>query len=163
MGKEILLLRGLPGVGKTTTSTLLRERRPPAVRVSNDSVRYMAMPRDFSALTIEASELACIDLAASYAGSGFLPVIDGVFNDPGFLDAQTARLASAGHTLKVFTLWASLDELLIRNYSRHPFDQMDSQRVADLYAGFSSYGVEINIHEKEPEEVADGIMLMLTR
>lgn len=55
-----------------------------------------------------------------------------------------------------------MPRLLVRNFSRHPFDQMDSQRVADLHAGFSSYGTQINIHEKEPEEVADSIMLMLT-
>ena len=59
-----ILLRGLPGSGKTTTAALLRDALSPSVRVSDDSVRYMAHPRDFTALTLEASERACIKLVS---------------------------------------------------------------------------------------------------
>lgn len=44
MSSFALLLRGLPNSGKTTTAALLRNALKPSVRISNDSVRYMAQP-----------------------------------------------------------------------------------------------------------------------
>lgn len=157
-----LLLRGLPGAGKTTTAVLLRDTLVPSVRVNNDSVRYMAMPRDFTAFTITASEVACMDLALAYLDGGFTPVIDGVFNDLDFLEVQRLRFLRKGFRLVTITLRGSLEDLLSRNAVRDPLSRMEDDRVRELYAGFRVSGIDLGIGGKQPEEVVDDVMALLT-
>ncbi|WEH36594.1 histidine phosphatase family protein [Streptomyces sp. AM 4-1-1] len=161
MNRIALLLRGLPNSGKTTTAALLRNKLTPAVRISNDSVRYMAQPRDFSAFTIEASELGCLDLAISYLDSGFTPVIDGVFEDTDFLDAQQLRFRRKGLRLVTVTLTGGLDDLMDRNSSRDPLARMDEDRMRELHAQFRPGGLLLDIDGKQPEEVADDVLDLL--
>ena len=211
-----ILLRGLPGSGKTTTAALLRDALSPSVRVSDDSVRYMAHPRDFTALTLEASERACIKLvsraghslsvfrsrirrlasftsltvrpgsvslgclamhpprnrlplmnlrhttlALSYCDSGFLPIIDGVFMDAGFLIHQVLRFRRYGYQLIVISLVADISDLINRNLSRDPFAQMDEKRIRELHSTFSPVGFPLGIRDKLPEEVRDDILTIV--
>ena len=161
MNGTALLLRGLPGSGKTTTAALLRNALVPSVRVSNDSVRYMAQPRDFSEFTLQASELACMDLAISYLDSGFTPVVDGVFDDVRFLDAQHLRFRRRGLRLVTVTLRASLEDLLARNAARDPLSRMPESRIRQLYEEFEVSGIALDIEGKQPEEVADDVLDLL--
>ncbi|MEV0265452.1 histidine phosphatase family protein [Streptomyces sp. NPDC050617] len=156
-----LLLRGLPGTGKTTTAALLRDTLVPSVRVSNDSVRYMAQPRDFSDFTLKASEAACVDLAVSYLDSGFTPVIDGVYEDVEFLAAQELRLRRKGLRLVTITLRATVEDLLIRNGARDPLARMEESRIRELHASFQSFGTVLDVGDKQPEEVADDVQDLL--
>ncbi|GAA2640372.1 histidine phosphatase family protein [Streptomyces axinellae] len=156
-----LLLRGLPNSGKTTTAALLRDRLVPSVRVSNDSVRYMAQPRDFSDFTLVASELGCLDLAASYLDSGFVPVIDGVFEDIDFLSAQELRFRRKGMRLVTITLEGSLGDLLDRNAARAELARMDEDRMRELHGQFRPSGITLSIDGKQPEEVADDVLDLL--
>ncbi|MEU4766575.1 histidine phosphatase family protein [Actinosynnema sp. NPDC023794] len=159
MGRRFaVLIRGLPGTGKTTTAALLRDALPPSVRVSNDSVRYMAHPRDFTAFTLEASELACLDLALSYCDSGFLPVVDGVFEDVDFLASQALRFERRGYQLITISLAADVADLLHRNALRDPFQRMDEARIRRLHAAFRPVGVALEIRGKLPEEVCDDVL-----
>ncbi|MYU51722.1 MULTISPECIES: histidine phosphatase family protein [Streptomyces] len=161
MNRIALLLRGLPGSGKTTTAALLRDSLVPAVRISNDSVRYMARPRDFSDFTLVASELGCLDLALSYLDSGFTPVIDGVFEDVDFLAAQELRFRRKGMRLVTITLDGTLTDLLDRNNARDPLARMDEDRVRELHRQFRPAGLLLGIHDKQPEEVADDVLDLL--
>ncbi|WP_102924727.1 histidine phosphatase family protein [Streptomyces noursei] len=161
MNRIALLLRGLPGSGKTTTAALLRDSLVPAVRISNDSVRYMARPRDFSDFTLVASELGCLDLALSYLDSGFTPVIDGVFEDVDFLAAQQLRFQRKGMRLVTITLEGPLADLLDRNNARDPLARMDEDRVRELHRQFRPAGLLLGIHDKQPEEVADDVLDLL--
>ncbi|WP_173019452.1 histidine phosphatase family protein [Streptomyces alkaliphilus] len=158
MKNVALLLRGLPNSGKTTTAALLRNRLAPAVRVSNDSVRYMAQPRDFREFTIEASEVGCLDLAISYVESGFTAVIDGVFEDVEFLDAQELRFDRKGMELVIVTLVGGLSDLLDRNTARDPLARMDEDRMRELHESFRPRGLLLDIDGKQPEEVADDVL-----
>ncbi|MER5266374.1 histidine phosphatase family protein [Actinosynnema sp. NPDC002837] len=153
-----VLIRGLPGTGKTTTAALLRDALPPSVRVSNDSVRYMAHPRDFTAFTLGASELACLDLALSYCDSGFLPVVDGVFEDVDFLAGQALRFERRGYQLITISLTADVADLLHRNLLRDPLQRMDEARIHQLHSAFRPVGVPLEIRGKLPEEVCDDVL-----
>ncbi len=153
-----VLVRGLPGTGKTTTAALLRDALNPAVRISNDSVRYMAQPRDFSTFTLEASERACFDLALSYCDSGFLPVIDGVFEDTDLLESQALRFERHGYKLITISLVASLGDLTERNNLRDPLQRMGDDRLAELHGSFQVVGYPLQIRTKLPEEVADDVL-----
>ncbi|MGW4250393.1 histidine phosphatase family protein [Streptomyces californicus] len=161
MSSFALLLRGLPNSGKTTTAALLRNALKPSVRISNDSVRYMAQPRDFSDFTLVASELGCLDLASSYLESGFVPVIDGVFEDVDFLSAQKLRFHRKGMRLIVITLEGSLSDLLDRNASRDPLARMEEDRMRELHAQFRPSGIVLSLDGKQPEEVADDVLDLL--
>jgi predicted kinase len=77
----VILVRGLPGVGKSTVADMLRARLAPAVRVNEDTIRYLALPRDFTDVTVIRAQFACADLAKSYALSGAAAIIDGVMAD----------------------------------------------------------------------------------
>lgn len=153
-----VLIRGLPGTGKTTTAALLRDALNPAVRVSNDSVRYMAQPRDFTAFTLEASERACFDLALSYCDSGFLPILDGVFEDVDVLESEELRFARRGCKLITVSLTADMSDLTERNNLRNPLQRMDESRIEELHANFHTTGYALAIHGKMPEEVCDDIL-----
>lgn len=157
MGRTILL-RGLPGSGKTTTAALVRDVVAPSVRVSNDSVRYMAQPRDFPDHSIGASERACLDLAASYADSGFVAVVDGVFADIALLEAERERFRRRGLELVVVTLCASVEDLLERNRARDELARMSESRIRSLHAEFVASGIELEITDKQPEEVASDVL-----
>lgn len=158
-----VLIRGLPGTGKSTTAALLRDALPPSVRVSNDSVRYMAQPRDFTAFTLEASERACIDLALSYDDSGFLPILDGVYEDTDFLAAQALRFERRGCQLITISLAAELDDLLERDLARDPLQRMDEDRLRELHSGYVMAGVPLTIRGKLPEEVCDDVLDIIER
>ncbi|WJK33728.1 histidine phosphatase family protein [Solwaraspora sp. WMMA2065] len=153
-----LLLRGLPGTGKTTTAALLRNALNPAVRVSNDSVRYMAQPRDFAAFTLDASERACFDLALSYHDSGFTPIVDGVFEDVETLISEELRFARRGCKLVIVSFTAEMSDLIERNDLRHPLQRMDESRLAKLQASFRNAGYALSIGGKMPEEVCEDVL-----
>ena len=153
-----VLIRGLPGTGKTTTAALLRDALNPAVRVSNDSVRYMAQPRDFTTFTLEASERACLDLAISYCDSGFLTILDGVYEDTEFLESQALRFDRRGYKLITISLTAEMVDLVERNNLRHSLQRMDEARLQQLYSSYQIVGYSLPIRGKLPEEVCDDIL-----
>jgi probable phosphoglycerate mutase len=118
----------------------------------------MAHPRDFTAFTLEASENACMDLALSYCESGFLSIVDGVFEDVEFLAGQALRFERRGHQLITISLAADVEDLLHRNEFRDPLQRMDVDRIHQLHSVFRPFGLSLGIRGKLPEEVCDDIL-----
>lgn len=118
----------------------------------------MAHPRDFTAFTLEASELACLDLALSYCDSGFVPIVDGVFEDIDFLASQALRFERRGYRLVLVSLIADVADLLHRNLLRDPLQRMDEDRIHQLHAAFQPVGTPLSIQGKLPEEVCDDVL-----
>lgn len=155
---KVVLLRGLPGIGKTTVAAILRERMVPAVRVSVDTVRYFAAPRDLSEETIEAAERAASALAMSYANDGFTVFVEGVFANVDTLAEIVGQLNAVGVEVSVVTLSGSLDDALARNSARHPNIQLDPERIRFLHAQFDdTHGHVIDTSERVAEEIAEFI------
>jgi probable phosphoglycerate mutase len=155
---RVVLLRGLPGIGKTTVAAILRERMVPSVRVSVDTIRYFAVPRDLNEETIEAAERAASALAMSYANDGFTVFVEGVFANVDTVGAITSELAAGGVEASVVTLSGSLDDALARNSARNPNIQLDPERIRFLHAQFDdTHGHVIDTSERVAEEVAEFI------
>ena len=154
----IILLRGVPGTGKTTTSALIRDRLIPAVRVCNDDIRYLAAPRDFSAFSLGTSEEACFALASTYAHNGLTPVIDGVFEDIEMLKAWAQSLSREGIKLYVVSLRCNTNDLISRNRSRPVLARMNEKHIIGLNSRFKLFGIVIDIDNHTPEEVASDVL-----
>jgi probable phosphoglycerate mutase len=149
-------LRGLPGIGKTTVAALLRNRLAPAVRVSVDTIRYLAQPRDLGDGTVHAGEAASAALARSYAMAGYTAIVDGVFADVETLDALRGGLENEGVEVQVVTLTLGLDQALARNAARDAAMQLPADRIVWLYERFDdSIGHVVFTGEHVAEEVAE--------
>nr|WP_067470537.1 histidine phosphatase family protein [Nocardia amamiensis] len=99
-----------------------------------------------------------MDLALSYCDSGFVPIIDGVFDDADLLASQALRFERRGFQLITVSLAAEMDDLLHRNMLRDPLQRMDEARIRQLHAGFQLVGVPLGIRGKLPEEVCDDLL-----
>lgn len=161
---HLIIIRGLPGVGKTTVSALLRDRLAPAVRISIDTIRYLAWPRDLSLATISKAEIAAADLAISYFRQGASAIVEGVIADQIVLDTMLGQVRSAGLHPIVVTLGASLSDVLNRNATRDPYLRLPADRIRHLFEGFNQgIGERIGTEELSAEETADNIVQLLRR
>lgn len=156
---RLIIIRGLPGVGKTTVSAVLRDRLAPAVRISIDTIRYLAWPRDLSLATISQAEIAAADLAISYVRQGTTAIVEGVMADRIVLDTMLGQTRSAGLRPIVVTLGAALDDILHRNAARDPYLRLPEERIRHLFDGFDQgIGERIATEELSAEETADNII-----
>lgn len=152
----VILLRGLPGIGKTTVSAILRDRLAPAVRVSVDTIRYLARPRDLTDETIHLGEAAAAAVAETYAAEGFTAIVDGVFAEAAALDGFVGRLRSTGTPVAVVTLTGPLDAAVARNAARDIEMQLPDARIVQLHEQFDhSIGIVVDTGEYVAEEVAE--------
>ncbi|MGH3936175.1 MAG: histidine phosphatase family protein [Pseudonocardiaceae bacterium] len=158
----VVLLRGLPGVGKSTVADLLRDRLAPAVRVNEDTMRYLALPRDLTTESIARAQLACADLARAYAVTGATAIIDGVLDDRAVVEAMVGRLRASGLRCRVITVTAGLEDLLRRNAARHAFIRLPDERIIELFDRYDeNIGELIATEGIVPEETADNILQLL--
>ena len=77
----VIILRGAPGVGKTSTTLLLREKLAPAARISVDTLRYFVSPKKLTAEQLRVAKLNSAKLAVGYAESGISSIIESVFEN----------------------------------------------------------------------------------
>lgn len=156
---RLIVLRGLPGVGKTTVAAVLRDRLAPAVRISVDTIRYLAWPRDLSLATISKAEIAAADLAISYVRQGATAIVEGVMADQTVLDTMLGQVRSAGLRPVVVTLGACLDDIVQRNAARDRYLRLPAERIRHLFDGFDQgIGERIATEELSAEEAADNVI-----
>lgn len=158
----VVLLRGLPGVGKSTVANLLRDRLAPAVRINEDTMRYLALPRDLTTESVVRAELACADLARAYAVTGANAIVDGVFDDRAVVEAMVGRLRASGLRCRVITITAGLEDLLRRNAARDAFVRLPDERIIELFERYNeNIGELIATEGTVPEETADNVLQLL--
>ncbi|MGH3941047.1 MAG: histidine phosphatase family protein [Pseudonocardiaceae bacterium] len=158
----VVLLRGLPGVGKSTVANLLRDRLAPAVRVNEDTMRYLALPRDLTVESVVRAQFACADLARAYAVTGANAIVDGVLGDRAVVEAMVGRLRASGLRCRVFTVTAGLEDLLRRNAARDAFVRLPDERIIELFEEYDENIGELMATEGiVPEETADNVMQLL--
>ncbi len=158
----VVIIRGLPGVGKTSISSLLRDWLQPAVLVSVDTIRYLALPRDLTDVTIGRAELACASLARGYAEQGVTAIVEGVLADTEIVETMIGQLSVAAIPTLVVTVTASLNDLLRRNASRDEYVQVPEERIHWLYERFDpDVGQLLPTDGMVAEEAADNLRQFL--
>ena len=140
---DLILLKGAPGVGKSTTAKLLAQHLPSGVRVEVDTLRQMVVSVNWTNQAEHLSLLALsAQLAAGFIRTGFAPVIlvDTFSGDKidGFLDAF--RSGSPLSRVLVAVLHAS--EGVLRERVRN--------RDAD---GFSNIDIALRINQEVVRDV----------
>lgn len=159
---QVIILRGLPGVGKSTVADILRDKLRPAVRVNEDTIRYLALPRDLSDDSVVRAQNADAELARAYATSGATAIIDGVLADRTVIEAIIGRMRGSGLPCRTFTLFAHLDDLVRRNAARDPLVRLADERIRLLYAAYDhEVGERIDTSGLIAEETADNIQQLL--
>lgn len=160
---SVVILRGLPGVGKTSVAVALRERLTPCVRLNVDTLRYFVSPRQLTGDQLLAAKLAAARMAVEYARLGTHAIIDSVFASSSTLAAVRTAIADAGVESIVFTLTAAVETVATRNVSRSSFTRQPPERVRELASTWMTAGIEIETDGKVEEEVADEIVHHLER
>jgi hypothetical protein len=118
--KELIIINGPPGVGKTTTSMGLFQAMPGSVCIHGDQLRSFAPVDAHHQLGGGSTYRAAAALSLEYLGMGAPRVIfDYVFCRPSHLAHFVDRLGGLTATrLFMFTLWAPLDLVQRRELGR---------------------------------------------
>ncbi len=153
-----VILRGPPGAGKTTTALLLRERLAPAARLSVDTLRYFAYPRNLDHKYLRAAKIAGARMAVDYAAAGLSSILESVFLDDAILSEVCEVLRRGNVDHYIFSLRSPLEEVLTRDSNRDEFYRQGHQNVKDIYESFEWVGTVIETQNKVEEEVVSEIL-----
>ena len=126
--RDVIILRGAPGVGKTCAAKFLARHFPQGILMEVDGLRCMVISVDWknTAQHLDALEVSAT-LADSFLGQGYTPVIVVDTFSKTKLPRYLERLEGLGRTYVSFALYASDQELAKRIERRpsHEFREVD--------------------------------------
>lgn len=160
---RIIILRGLPGVGKTTIAQEIKRRLIPCAHFPVDAIRDFASPRTFDPDVLQASKLSALDMALRYANKGYNTIIESVFEDPAQVDELVQQANSQAFPISLFTLRAPLDLLNSRNTTRRVEDRLPPERVRSLYENYVwEIGTVMDVSERTVGDISREIIEHIT-
>jgi predicted kinase len=166
----VLILTGPPGVGKTTTASILVERSSPAVHLEADAFfRFIRSgyiepwkpeSHDQNRVVMEIIAKA----AASYAGAGYFTIVDGIVIPRWFLDPLRDELHAAGLEVAYAVARAPLSVCTARLREREGL-LGDPGAIGQLWEEFADLGPleanAVDVTGISPEEAADVLERLL--
>lgn len=171
--KQILILAGPPGVGKTTVAEILAERSGRAVHLESDAffrfIRsgYVEPWKPESHQQNQTVMQAVAEAASTYAEAGYFTIIDGIIVPGWFLDPLRDTFRRAGHDVAYAVLRASLPLCTARARGREHEPLDNPAAVERLWQNFADLGDleqhALEVGDDKPEDIADSLARLLEK
>jgi predicted kinase len=169
--RPVLILTGPPGVGKSTTATILAERAAAGVHLESDVFFRFIRGGGIEPWKPESHEQNSAvmrivgEAAAGYAAAGYFTVIDGIVLPRWFLAPLRDVLREAGHEVAYVVLWAPLSVCTSHVEKREDIPLPEPEVIPNLWSQFEDLGEfeahRLDVGDKGPDEVADVINRLL--
>jgi energy-coupling factor transporter ATP-binding protein EcfA2 len=161
-----VIVTGMPGAGKTTTTSLLARLMPPAAHVSGDAVNvmirsgfvwFMGKPTEEALRQDELCNRNMCSLANNFIDFGFIALMDTVLADRSELDFFIALMSP--RPVRLVVLDPGIDVCKARNVGRDPKDRFEfdgyERLDADMKREFGDTGWWLDTSAMTAEQTAE--------
>ena len=146
---QLLILRGLPGSGKSTFAKKWVNESPGSrVRVNRDDLRMMTFDRKVNLTQKEEEYITALEhsLVVSSIYRGLNVVVDAMHLRPRYVTNWYKVASSLGTTASVHTFEMSLEELFVRNQNRPFVDAIPTDVLSDMFKRLTRRGQLIPVN-----------------
>lgn len=162
--KNVVIINGPAGVGKTTVGRLLASLSKNGVCIEGDALKKFIVTKQEGAVAGRLGYKNGASLVRNFLEAGYeLVVFEYVFQSKEQIDYFLSLLVSASDTrVHVITLWAPLEIVIAREKNRQCRERLGG-RVAlcydELKANLASLGRIVMTDKSQPEEIAADIFV----
>lgn len=133
--QQLIMLKGLPGSGKTTYAKELLAKNPKMIRVNKDDIRKMIRyTKDMESLVLAVSR-STVNQALN---KGFSVVVDDTNFNPIHEKELEWMATKLGIAFKIVTMHTSLEECIRRDSLRNEDQRVGEKVIRDMHTKYCS-------------------------